>query len=102
MGHTRRKVIFGILSLLVLTVGASMAATGRVPDTGQTTSHTDIFGEDHDYLINAPSYIKLDASGNDLADEAISWTMVRDNITGLIWEVKTDDGSVHDKDNTYT
>ncbi len=27
--------------------------------------------------------------------------MVRDNVTGLIWEVKTDDGSIHDKDNTY-
>ena len=27
--------------------------------------------------------------------------MVRDNVTGLIWEVKTDDGSVHDKDNHY-
>ena len=26
---------------------------------------------------------------------------MRDNVTGLIWEVKTDDGSVHDKDNTY-
>jgi hypothetical protein len=28
--------------------------------------------------------------------------MVRDNVTGLIWEVKTDDGSVHDRNNTYT
>ena len=28
--------------------------------------------------------------------------MVRDNVTGLMWEVKTDDGSIHDKDNTYT
>ncbi len=28
--------------------------------------------------------------------------MVRDNVTGLIWEVKTDDGSVHDKYNIYT
>jgi len=27
--------------------------------------------------------------------------MVWDNVTGLIWEVKTDDGSVHDKDNKY-
>jgi hypothetical protein len=28
--------------------------------------------------------------------------MIRDNVTGLIWEAKTDDDSVHDKDNTYT
>lgn len=27
--------------------------------------------------------------------------MVRDNVTELIWENKTDDGSIHDKDNTY-
>ena len=28
--------------------------------------------------------------------------MVRDNVTGLIWEVKTDDNSIHDKDDKYT
>ncbi len=27
---------------------------------------------------------------------------VQDNHTGLLWEVKTDDGGLHDKDNTYT
>ena len=73
-----------------------------IPDTGQTGSYTDTFGEDSDYLINPPSYTKLDVNGNDLPDSAASWVMVRDNVTGLIWEVKTDDGSVHDKDNTYT
>lgn len=78
------------------------AITGRVPDTGQTTSYTDTFGEDSDYLINPPSYIKMDAQGNYLPNSATSWVMVRDNVTGLIWESKTDDGSVHDKDNTYT
>jgi hypothetical protein len=26
--------------------------------------------------------------------------MIRDNVTGLIWEVKTDDGTIHDKDHT--
>lgn len=26
---------------------------------------------------------------------------MRDNHTGLVWEVKTDDGGIHDKDNTY-
>jgi len=88
--------------------------TGRVPDTGQTKCYDndseipcprvggDFHGQDGTYLINAPLYTKLDASGNDLPDTATSWVMVRDNVTGLIWEVKTDDGSVHDKDNTYT
>ena len=72
-----------------------------VPDTGQTQSYTDTFGEDSDYTINPPSYTKLDAQGNALPDSASSWSMVKDNVTGLIWEVKTDDGSIHDKDNTY-
>jgi Protein of unknown function (DUF1566) len=28
--------------------------------------------------------------------------MVRDDVTGLVWEVKTYDDSIHDKDNLYT
>jgi hypothetical protein len=37
------------------------------------------------------SYTKLDDSGNDLLDSAMSWVMMRDNVTGLTWENKTDD-----------
>ncbi|ETR68055.1 MAG: hypothetical protein OMM_04794 [Candidatus Magnetoglobus multicellularis str. Araruama] len=88
--------------------------TGRVPDTGQTkcydnnneipcpNSGEDFYGQDANYNINPQSFTKLDALGNDLPDSATEWVMVRDNISGLIWEVKTDDGSIHDKDNTYT
>ncbi len=91
---------------------------GTVPDTGQTTCYntagdvipcsTDenapFYGQDAHYSIYPPSYTKLDSNGNDLSDNATDWVMVRDNVTGLIWEVKTDggDGSVHDKYNTYT
>jgi pimeloyl-ACP methyl ester carboxylesterase len=76
--------------------------SGRIPDTGQTTSYTNTYGEDSDYTINQPSYTKMDANGNALPDSATTWAMVRDNVTGLIWENKTDDGGIHDKDNTYT
>lgn len=34
-------------------------------------------------------YTKLDASGVDLPDNATNWTCVRDNVTQLVWEVKT-------------
>ena len=44
------------------------------------------------YTINPPSYTKLDENGQDLSASATSWAMVRDNVTGLIWEAKTDDG----------
>ena len=33
-------------------------------------------------------YTKLDANGNDLPASAGTWSCVRDNHTGLIWEVK--------------
>lgn len=49
-----------------------------------------------------PSYIKLDGSGNQLPDSASDWSMVKDNSTGLVWEVKTDDGTIHDRDNAFS
>ncbi len=80
-------------------------AFDRWPDTGQTTSYTNTFGEDADYTINPQSYTKLGQGGVALSDAAApadGWLMVRDNVTGLIWEIKTDDNSIHDRDNTYT
>ena len=47
------------------------------------------------------SFSKLNANGEFLPASASSWSCVKDNVTGLIWEVKTDDGGIHDKDNTY-
>jgi hypothetical protein len=61
----------------------------------------DFYGQDGNFN-NQLSYTKMDASGNDLPASASSWAMVRDNVTKLVWEVKTDDGSIRDKDNKYT
>lgn len=49
------------------------------------------------------SFTKLDNNGNDLpiTVSAPDFSCVRDNVTGLVWEVKTDDGGIHDRDNTY-
>jgi len=105
--------ITAFLTLIMLCL-CSTAFAGALPDTGQTKCYNDtaeitcpapgedFYGQDAQYATNPRSYTKLDAGGNDLSDSAASWTMVRDNVTGLIWEVKTDDGSVHDKDNKYT
>ena len=98
------------------TVSVSVGTTvfGRIPDTGQTTCYNNsekitcpepkkaFFGQDASYTINPSSYTKLNESGNALPDSATSWSTVRDNVTGLIWEVKTDDDSIHDRDNKYT
>ncbi|PIE36235.1 MAG: hypothetical protein CSA53_08130, partial [Gammaproteobacteria bacterium] len=47
-------------------------------------------------------FTKLDNSGNELAATATGHSCVRDNVTGLVWEVKTDDNGLHDKDNEYS
>lgn len=55
-----------------------------------------------------PSYTKLDGRGIELPDSAPAWAMVKDNNTGLIWEVKEAlDGvknyaNPRDGDNNYT
>jgi len=69
--------------------------------------HDDDDGENLEMLDancsnNPPCYTKLDGDGNELPDSAKTWTTVRDNVTGLIWEMKTKNGSIHDKDNKYT
>jgi hypothetical protein len=85
-----------------------------IPDTGQTKCYNnsgeitcpspgqDFYGQDANFTINPLSYTKLDSSGNVLQDSAASWVMIRDNISGLIWENKTADGTVHDKNKTFT
>jgi hypothetical protein len=49
-----------------------------VPDTGQTTSYTDTFGEDNDYITNPMSFAD---NGNGT---------VTDNVTGLMWQQQDD------------
>jgi hypothetical protein len=46
-------------------------------------------------------FVKLDSQGKELSADAEQWSMVRDKATGLIWEVKTTDGSIHDRDRTF-
>ena len=102
-----------ILCVFIVLSGTDNASAAPLPDTGQTKCYNNteeitcpqpgepFYGQDGNYLINPPSYTRLDENGNPLPDIAVTWTTVRDNLTGLIWEVKTDDGSIHDKDNVY-
>ncbi|CAK0768082.1 hypothetical protein CCP3SC5AM1_540008 [Gammaproteobacteria bacterium] len=99
--------------------------TLRINDTGITTCSTnaengfpcpvtDYPGQDGDFGRDANfgsnnvngrlgfNFTKLDENGNSLPATATSWSCVKDNVTGLIWEVKTDDGGLRDKDNTYS
>jgi hypothetical protein len=92
------------MALLFLAASAWAIFAGSVPDSGQTRCYNDVeeipcpspgqdfYGQDAHYNINPKSYTKLDANGNALADTAAEWATVRDNVTGLIWEVKHDTG----------
>jgi hypothetical protein len=108
-----KKSIAVILSGLVVSFTFGNISAGPVPGTGQTKWYNNsieiacpqpgeaFYGQDANYSLSPPSYTKLDAGGNELADNSAEWVMVRDNITKLIWEVKTDDDSIHDRDNRY-
>jgi len=101
------------LIAIVCLGGAFSPAFTALPDTGQIKCYNDsaeitcpspgqdYYGQDGNYNINPPSYTKLDATGNALPDSATTWAMVKDNVTGLIWENKTTDGLIHDSGKTY-
>jgi hypothetical protein len=103
IGGRKMTRISIVCALLLVLPCMAWAVDCPIPDTGQTKCYENsveilcpspgepFYGQDAQYITNPQSYTKLDASGNDLPDEAASWVMVRDNVTGLIWEVKTDD-----------
>ncbi len=72
-----------------------------------TDENSPFYGQDAQYQGTARSYTKLGQGGVELPDDATEWIMVRDNVTGLIWEMKNnDDGNQdysnpHDVDNYY-
>ncbi|MCI5226667.1 MAG: DUF1566 domain-containing protein [Candidatus Electrothrix sp. AX2] len=79
-----------------------MAIDAQDCSTGRDTTHNDNADGDAGF-----SYTKLDSKGDPLSDQSVTyastpWACVQDNVTGLIWEVKTDDSGLHDKDDTFT
>ncbi len=73
-----------IAFLLLSTISLAQSVTKSIlllPDTGQTTSYTTTFGEDHDYSINVPSFTN---NGNGT---------ITDNVTKLMWQ-QTDGGEM--------
>ncbi|WP_100655975.1 DUF1566 domain-containing protein [Alteromonas flava] len=47
-------------------------------------------------------FTRLNQNGDEVDDIAQPWRCVRDNITGLVWEIKTEDPGLHAYDNTYS
>ena len=99
---TKRITVLATLSSVFFLSSIAWAVSCPIPDTGQTKCYDNdseitcpdpgepFYGQDAQHPCNPQSYTSL-AGG----------IMVQDNVTGLVWENKTDDGSIHDKDNTY-
>ena len=106
-----------LLYCFILWAFSAYALAVPVPETGISRCYDDFseitatspdpyfLGRNTDHA--PPSYTKLSGTGGTLSSAA-SWLMVKDNVTGLIWEVKRKlDGisnydDPNDADNTYT
>lgn len=116
----------GALSLPVSAapVAAPAIATGKLNDTGITSCSNNIHsglscpvagfaGQDAEHGRDVThnddsdghagfSFTKLDGSGRPLPASASDWSCVKDNVTGLIWEIKTNDGGLRNMNHSYS
>lgn len=129
--HDILAVTFASLLTLITLPAYAVGPNNTLNDTGitkfgngssntLTTEPTDYPGQDASYGRDAQAaagqltkmgdgsagfdFTALDASGYPTTPSsgATPHPCVRDNVTGLVWEVKTDDGGLRDKDWTYT
>lgn len=69
---------------------------------GQDASHgRDVTADDDTDGHAGFSFTKLGDNGQPLPASATIWSCVRDEVTGLTWEAKTNDGGLHDRDDRY-
>ena len=113
-----RRIMTGLV-FIGLFMLPSVIFSQAMPDTGQTACYDaagnvldpcpamgeDFYGQDCQYQPQHPrSYTKLGIGGVELAGDALHvddggpWIMTRDNVTGLVWEVK----AIANMNDTYT
>ena len=80
-------------------VGGTTSSTSSGTDNTTTTSTGN--GTTTSTTPFSGRYVKVGALGNELPASASSWSCVKDTTTGLLWETKTDDGGLQDKDWRY-
>jgi hypothetical protein len=107
-----------------VTAGNNASITNKLNDTGITTcsnattnnlpcpvsdfpnqdaqSGRDVTNNDDSDGHAGFSFTKISSTGASLPASATSWNCVKDNVTGLMWKIKTTDGGLHDQNHTYT
>lgn len=92
------------------TAGVNPVSGATVPAGQDALYGRDAYANDDSDGVAGFSFTKLDANGDELPDQTVTygtgagqaeWACVRDNVTDLVWEVKTDSG-LHDTENRYT
>lgn len=102
-----------------VTIPKKVSAQFRLPATGQDKCYDDqgnqiiipklkekFYGQDGSYNINPISFTKLREDEKVLEDDTTweqGWRMVKDNHTGLVWEIKSPNpGDINYKDDRYS
>jgi len=98
-----KKHVLTIPAIILLMFSAEVILAAGLSDTGQTKCYNNtaeitpcpaetetFYGQDAHYSHVQPFFTKLNADGSLWTAGDPDHVMVRDNVTGLIWEVKTD------------
>lgn len=92
----------------VVWAGHSTQANNTICESNMMVPQDCNFGRDDNEKTNDNedgaagfSFTKIDENGGLLQNTAMIWSCVKDNVTGLTWEIKTLDKGVHNKDNKY-
>jgi uncharacterized protein YcnI len=86
-----------------LDCNATADADGDSIPTGQDgQSGRDVTNYDDSDGFAGFSFTKISSNGEELPNTATEWSCVKDNVTGLMWELKRLDGSLQDSTWTYT
>jgi PKD repeat protein len=88
-------------SLLISCTSAAAIAVSSVQDGMQGRDVAPASNSATDGKLGF-SFTKIGASGESLPASATAWSCIKDNVTGLVWEVKTNDGGLRDWIKTYT
>ncbi len=79
-------------------------ACANEDQVGLTCPVADYPGQDAEYAVNQNKYTKIDAKGELITDPTALWSCVKDNTSGLWWEVKKDStqSDLQNQDNVYS
>lgn len=107
-GRYRSEIHLNDLDCADLGVTATMSGVETFNGDPVPAGQDAVYGRDNSHNDPSDGYAgfsfkKLDANGNPLNTDASNWHCVEDNITGLLWEVKTNNvASLQHKSHTYT